>query len=699
MTTKRQFFHFRYIFYAFLAFLFGIAIARKLFAGDTLAILVVVGLFVIYAICVFLCGRYKSLLIVLAFFLVGNGFYFLGTLQTSSKVYEGENFVIARITDNFREYDDGSCRVVLEDVYVNGESAKNISAYIKLNNDSKVKPGDKLAFTSTLQNTKLFDLGQFNSYYLRNDIGYTVTLKTSDIQIIGGHLNFDESLRLQVKNLLNQNMSEENAGICYAVLFGDKSGIDNETKSYYQGAGVIHVLTVSGLHVGFLIALIYFILRKLKLNRWITTAVTSIILILFNILCGFAPSVLRASLMAIIMMLAKLSGREYDSLNSLGLAGFIILLIKPLYAFDIGFLMSFSCVAAIFMLYQPIFKILKRVMPNKLAQYLAISFSAQIGVLPFLATFAESVNLLSFFANLLIVPLFSIVYPALMLCMIFVLIIPAISKVLVVFDLVFDGTTAIAKFFDSSIMKLPLFAYDIVFLIFLFLIIFLTSHFSIMTPLMKFVSASIMTLLLVFSTIINVVPPANVTSVSTINSYKTEGVLLSSQMGGSAFIYNNEINKNTIKAYLYNSKIKNMDYIILEEMPSEQDVEFWNVYNVKYFLVRGGEGTSQILNVQDNTYVQAGNFNIKNVFYNKLFVGTEINFDGNVIFVASFSLSSYNDYKILDVYLSYQNYNFVYIDGSVKYYNQGQINNIDNLYLNNYRFEFAGSTCTVRGID
>ena len=182
-------------------------------------------------------------------------------------------------------------------------------------------------------------------------------------------------------------------------------------KELFSLAGISHILVVSGLHVGFLVGMIFGLLRLLKLKRIPSTIITFIILLLYNIVCGFSPSVVRASIMAIVLMLSKVFGGEYDGLNSLGLAGFITLLIQPLFVFDYGFLMSYGCVAAIYLLCPTLTKLFRKFLPRKAGDLIAVSISASLGFLPFLAMFASKVNLLSPFINLLIVPIFSIFFP------------------------------------------------------------------------------------------------------------------------------------------------------------------------------------------------------------------------------------------------------------------------------------------------
>jgi len=392
MKVKSKVLHFRYVFYPFMALLFGLVVSRKLFAGDILTCVIVPLLFVGLAVFCIFFRKFKPLILLSIFFLLGNGIYFLGLVCYDCKDYEGENIVIGRVTDDIREY-EYSTMYKLDSVLINGEGAKNI--YLYVSGGEMLEAGDKVTFSGEVEKIKLFELGSFNSTYLRNNIGYTANAKFADITVVDKNLKFDESLRISVKKMLYANMSEENAAISYAVLFGDKYDIPHATKDIYRNAGIIHILTVSGLHVGFLISLIYFFLGLCRIKRLYTTIITAVILLLYNIICGFAPSIVRASIMAMVIMLSKLSGKEYDSLNSLGLAVFIILAINPLYAFDSGFLMSFFCVTSIFMLNPPLSKMLKKIMPNSVATYISLSISAQIGILPFVASFFQNLNFLS----------------------------------------------------------------------------------------------------------------------------------------------------------------------------------------------------------------------------------------------------------------------------------------------------------------
>ncbi len=647
MKAKSKFVHFRYLFYPFMALLFGIVTSRKLFAGDILTCVLVPLIFVgLVAICMFF-RKFKPLILLTVFFLLGNGFYFLGLACYDCKDYEGESIVIGRVTDEVRDYGYYSM-YKLDSVLINGEGAKNI--YLHVSGGQLLEAGDKVTFIAETTKVKLFELGSFNSTYLRNNIGYTAEVDYSSITVVDNNLKFDESLRLSVKNMLYENMSEENAAIAYAVLFGDKYDIPSSTKDIYRDAGIIHILTVSGLHVGFLISLLYFFLNLCKMKRLYTTIITSVILLLYNIICGFAPSIVRASIMAMVIMLSKLSGREYDSLNSLGLAGFIILAINPLYAFDSGFLMSFFCVTSIFMLNPPLSKLFKKIMPKPISTYISLSISAQIGILPFVASFFQNFNFLSFFANLIILPIFGIIYPVLFISIFIFLIMPFLSKGLVVFDYGFSGITGIAKFFASTSLTIPLYPFDITFSILLFVLLFLLSRFLMVRKIYKFLALGILSLFFVIAVVVSSIPITLGSGVRSLNTDYMDSLLISTSTGQTAFIYKS-LDEQRLKQYLYVNKISNIDYVVLTHQPSESEINYFEKYNIKKFLCNEGEPSGLVAVGEIFNY---GAMTFKFQKDEKKLQGCEINFDGSNIFVVTSGKMSYNEIELFS-----QNYNLV----------------------------------------
>ena len=154
--------------------------------------------------------------------------------------------------------------------------------------------------------------------------------------------------------------------------------------------------------------------------------------------------------MSLVLLLARCIGKKYDKLNCFAIAGFVILLIKPLYVFDAGFLLSFGCVFCIFTLSRVLQSMFQKIkIPEKIASILGITFSVQIGLVPIMSMFFESFSVLSIFANIICVPLFQIAYilafiflPICMLC-------PFLIFVLKFDEFLFHIITKISMFVSS----------------------------------------------------------------------------------------------------------------------------------------------------------------------------------------------------------------------------------------------------------
>lgn len=148
--------------------------------------------------------------------------------------------------------------------------------------------------------------------------------------------------RDEFETRLASSMGEEKAGLAVAMLFGDRSGLEEEEYEAFQRNGTAHILSVSGLHVGFVYAILMTVIggkRKLLPN-----GIILIILVGYGMLSGFCPSVARALLMIGIHMLSKVLCRQYDLLSSAGAAAIILLTLNPYCLFHSGFQLSFLAV-------------------------------------------------------------------------------------------------------------------------------------------------------------------------------------------------------------------------------------------------------------------------------------------------------------------------------------------------------------------
>jgi len=194
-----------------------------------------------------------------------------------------------------------------------------------------------------------------------------------------------------------------------ALLLGQRQDISFDIYENYKKAGAVHILAISGLHIGILLFLLYFILRPLlyfKHGKIIQSILIIFILWGFAIIAGLSASVVRAVTMFSLFVIAKGLNRQTVSLNTLALSAFILLVIKPGFCFDVGFQLSYAAVAAIVII-KPVldsWKLLKNPIANFFLDLLKVSVAAQLGVLPLSLFYFHQFPGLFFITNLIIIP-------------------------------------------------------------------------------------------------------------------------------------------------------------------------------------------------------------------------------------------------------------------------------------------------------
>lgn len=222
-------------------------------------------------------------------------------------------------------------------------------------------------------------------------------------------------LRTKIISGLKKNgfLSEELA-IVQALLLGQKQDISKEIYNNYAAAGAIHILAVSGLHVGILLILLNLVfspLKRFKKGRFLKTLLVILSLWGFAILAGLSPSVIRAVTMFSFLAIGLELNRRTSSLNSLFLSLLVLILINPQWIFEVGFQLSYAAVLAI-LLIQPLLYNLFRP-SNKPFRYfwgiLTTTIAAQLGVLPLSLFYFHQFPGLFFLSNLVILPFLGLI--------------------------------------------------------------------------------------------------------------------------------------------------------------------------------------------------------------------------------------------------------------------------------------------------
>lgn len=220
-----------------------------------------------------------------------------------------------------------------------------------------------------------------------------------------------------VVEVVRASMSGDESNFLIGLLLGDRTDMSAEIKNAFINTGTIHVLAVSGSHVVLVVAIIYTLFGLIRLTERWKIAATIFGILYYMVLTGSTASVVRASLMAIVVLLARLFQQRTNVYNSLGASAVLLLAYDPLQMFDAGFQLSYSAVFSMAYFYPKLAALIKSI-PESLEEIkaidyvlklFAVSLSAQIGTIPFTAYFFGRVSIISLLANLVVVPLVEII--------------------------------------------------------------------------------------------------------------------------------------------------------------------------------------------------------------------------------------------------------------------------------------------------
>lgn len=284
------------------------------------------------------------------------------------------------------------------------------SGKIKFQTTTEIKEGDRVRVYGTISINAL-SLDKVSSA-MQYRVGNKYSMRDAYVlDVKRGAAPLARVIRKKALEVLVRNQGERAGAFVYATLFGDHSEMLATDKAAMREIGVAHVFAVSGLHVGVLSAVLIFLLKKLRAKGKVIFFAVLPVLGFYAYLCGFTPSVLRASIMVLLSLAASAIGMRYDSLSSISFAAIAILLFKPLYLFDLSFIMSFLSVLGILSLARPLEKAFVRgKMRRSFASALSISLSTTIALAPVSAVVFGKISFLGIALNLVVVPLASVTY-------------------------------------------------------------------------------------------------------------------------------------------------------------------------------------------------------------------------------------------------------------------------------------------------
>ena len=256
--------------------------------------------------------------------------------------------VTAQCSDYGYETDYGTAVDAV--VYLEG---KTYRARLYFNGEVEFAPGDMIKGSFRFRVTT--PGGAEDATYHQGKGIFLLGYQTDDAQLAAPEKTpwylYPAKLRQQLITLIDSCFPADTAGFARALLLGDRTGIDYETNTAFKVTGIMHIIAVSGLHVSILFGMIH----TLCLKRRVPTALIGIsALMLFAAVAGFSPSVTRACIMQILMILAMLFDKEYDAPTELAFSALVMLAVNPLVITSVSFQLSVGCMAGIFLFHEKI---------------------------------------------------------------------------------------------------------------------------------------------------------------------------------------------------------------------------------------------------------------------------------------------------------------------------------------------------------
>ena len=303
---------------------------------------------------------------------------------------------------------------------------KTYSVRCYMDEDISIEPGNRVRGDFRLR--YMVDCEEL-TYHQGKGI-FLLAYEESETVISEGKLRFWDYpavWRQRIIDTIEEVFPADTAGFAKALLIGDTTDLTYQQDRSFQVSGIRHIVAVSGLHVSILFALIYLLFGK---QRVLNAMFGIPLLLVFAAIAGFSPSIIRACIMQILILLAMLTNKEYDPPTALAFSVLVILGMNPRAITSVSFQLSVGCMIGIFAFSEPLrqyflsFGNLKEKSKGKsrsakmirwITGSIAVTLSAMVVTTPLCAAYFGMVSLVGILANLLILPVLSFIFYGIML--------------------------------------------------------------------------------------------------------------------------------------------------------------------------------------------------------------------------------------------------------------------------------------------
>ena len=404
----------------------------------TVTIGIALALFAMAAVTAFVLKSYRHNWIfgaVMACYLVLAGYALTQVHQAETQKdyyrnYEADaKYYVARVYDYPTERPN-SIRTVLDLEYQFGDSlpsrpisGKVMAYFPKSDSAFALRYGDLIAIPAPVRAvTPPLNPGEFDykAYLERKGITGQIYLKDEDwldLQINNANPIYAFSYRFRdilLASLQRSGLSNDEYGVAAAILLGYDDNLADEVRKNYVAAGSMHILCVSGMHVGIIYLLASFLLGFLNRKKWQKVLKQALLLALiwfYALIAGLSPSILRASLMLTFVIVGEMIHRKGFIINSIAASAFVLLCVNPNNLLEIGFLLSYSAVIGIVVLQRPIYSwfVIKNKLLDRAWEITAVALAAQAGTIPFTLFYFNQFSTYFVLSNLFMTPISFIV--------------------------------------------------------------------------------------------------------------------------------------------------------------------------------------------------------------------------------------------------------------------------------------------------
>jgi len=294
----------------------------------------------------------------------------------------------------------------------------------KDSNAQKLEFGDRIIMQNNLQKIKgpqNPDEFDYRNYLYNGGIQYQMYLRKNAWNLLSKASGFNlKSWAFSMRNYLLSQLQAHNVknaeySVASAMLLGVRKNLSPELRQAFSSAGAMHILCVSGLHVGIIFMLLNYLLSFLNRTSETKKIKTLIILgsiWLYALITGLSPSVVRAATMFSFISVGQNIGRQVNIYNSLAASAFLLLIFNPYLILDVGFQLSYAAVIAIVSLQKPLQNLWTPPWPwlFKIWQLATVSIAAQIGTAPLALYYFHSFPNYFLLTNLIVIPASFIIF-------------------------------------------------------------------------------------------------------------------------------------------------------------------------------------------------------------------------------------------------------------------------------------------------